>query len=496
MDSIQEVVLSMDQNQQKEFVYFIQRNKYRKGRKDLLLFSLLKEEKERKPRELVKLLQTSNLNSYHTIRKRLFNHLADFFILKSTSSEANPASYISGILGVVNYLFDKGLNNQAWKYLLISETLASQYNYADLLNSIYLLQIDKCHLNIKISLNDVVLKYQKNQEILRQEEQLQIANSIVKNELSKSKKEGLKINFQQIIDVTLNSLSIDKSVLKSPRVVLNLLKIIRAGILARQDFFDFEPYLIENYNRVFSIKESSENNLIKAEFLYMIAHTSYRNKKFEQSLNYLNHLAITLEGCSTSFKNQFYGKTVHLTAANFIFLNQLDDALVRLTQLNKTKYKLNIQEQLNTTVNLGIYRFLNKEHKISLKMLNELSHTDNWYKKTMGIEWVLKKNLMELILFVELEFDDLVETRIKSIERNFSVLKQNPAYENAFKYLALIKLYVIKGRSRSVLENKISSQLTFVAYEHENIQAMAFYAWIKSKATNQEFYPTLLSLIR
>ena len=165
MDSIQEVILSMDQNQQKEFVYFIQRNKYRKGRKDLLLFSILKEEKERKPRELVKLLQTNNLNSYHTIRKRLFNHLADFFILKSTSSEANPSSYINGMLGVVNYLFDRGLNNQAWKYLLIAETLASQYNYSDLLNSIYLLQIEKSHLNINVSLNDVVLKYQKNQVV-------------------------------------------------------------------------------------------------------------------------------------------------------------------------------------------------------------------------------------------------------------------------------------------------------------------------------------------
>lgn len=496
MDSIQEVILSMDQNQQKEFVYFIQRNKYRKGRKDLLLFSILKEEKERKPRELVKLLQTNNLNSYHTIRKRLFNHLADFFILKSTSSEANPSSYINGMLGVVNYLFDRGLNNQAWKYLLIAETLASQYNYSDLLNSIYLLQIEKSHLNINVSLNDVVLKYQKNQVVLRQDEQLQIANSFVRNDLNTLKKEGLKINFQQIIDNTLNSLSIDKSVLKSPRVVLNLLKIIRAGIIAKQDFFDFEPYLIENYNRVFSTKELNENNLIKADFLYMIAHTSYRNKKFEQSLNYLNQLSITLERCSSSFQQQFYGKTVHLTAANFIFLNQLDNALEKLTELSKTKQKLTIQEQLNTTVNIGIYRFLNKEYKISLKMLNELSHSDNWYKKTMGIEWVLKKNLMELILFVELEFDDLVEARIKSIERNFEVLKQNPVYKNAFNYLALIKLYVLKGRNNNVLENEISNQLTFVAYEHENIQAMAFYAWIKSKATNQNFYSTLLSLIR
>ena len=85
MDSLQEVIHSLDVKQQGEFVYFIQRNKYRKGRKDLQLFNLLRQEKNWSAKGIVEHLKTPNLNAYHTIRKRLFNHLADFIILKSSS---------------------------------------------------------------------------------------------------------------------------------------------------------------------------------------------------------------------------------------------------------------------------------------------------------------------------------------------------------------------------------------------------------------------------
>ncbi|MCB1177909.1 MAG: hypothetical protein H6586_04350 [Flavobacteriales bacterium] len=497
MDSIQEVILSMDQVQQKEFVSFIQRNKYRKGRKDLQLFNLLKEEKERKPKELVKLLQTSNMNAYHTIRKRLFNHLADFFILKSTSSEANPTSYINGIIGVVNYLFDRGLTDQGWKYLKLAENLATQYHYSDILNSIYLLQIEKCHLQKEIHLNDVIINYQKNHELLKQDEKLKIAMSVVRDRFDQLKQTGVDIDFQNLIVSTLNRLEIDKNVLQTPRVVLLLVKIVRTGIIAKKDFYDFEPYLIKEYNRLYKNSDEDVNYMVKAEFLYLIAHTCYRNKKFSQSLNYLMELGSVIDQCSVSFQNQFKAKTIQLVAANKVFLGELLEAIDDLSKLYKIKSKLSNQENLNTIVNLGIYKFLNKDYKASLALLNDFTHSDNWYKKVMGVEWVLKRNLMEVLLFIELGFDDLVESRIRSIERNYADLKMHPIYKKAFNYLVLLKDYLNNNQDNpSKLHEEMLKRLEFVPYEQEDIQAMAFYAWIKSKAIRQNFYPTLLGLIK
>lgn len=497
MDNIQEVIHTMDKNQHKEFVYFIQRNKYRKGRKDLQLFNLLKEEKERKPQELVKLLATNNLNSYHTIRKRLFQHLADFFILKSTSEDATAFSHVNGMLGVVNYLFDKGLVDQGWKYLLIAENIAFQNYYHDVLNSIYLLQIEKVHLQDNLVLTDIISKYQNNQEILKQEEKLQIASSIVREQLRRAKGKGLEINFQHLITDTLNKLNINKKVLRTPKIVLNLLKIIRSGIIAKKDFHDFEPYLIETFEQLYEKEGENPNAMVKAEFLYMIAHTSYRNKKFKQSLNYLQELSATLNLCTIPFRKQFNAKTVQLVSANLVFLNRLSEAKENLGKLFNERKTLSNEDHFNTIVNLGIYRFLNKEYKKSHELLTRLSHSDSWYRKTMGIEWALKKNLMEILLFIELGHLDLAESRIHSAERNYESLKSNPIYKKAFDFLKLIKEYLFNYSDKvEGFKDKILDKLDFVPYEQEDIQAMAFYAWLKSKATQKDFYATLLGLIR
>jgi hypothetical protein len=496
MSNIQRIIHAMDNNQQKEFVYFIQRNKYRKGRKDLQLFNLLTEDRVIAPNEMVKLLQTSNLNAYHTLRKRLFKHLADFIVLKSTSTDASPASHVNGLLGVVNYLFDKGLEVEAWKYIVIAEGIATQNHYHDVLNTIYLLQIEKAHFQRNIELNAMVVKYEKNIIILRQEEKLKIAISLLRARLIQAKTAGAEIKFQELVTTTLERLNLSTEILEVPILVLNLLKIIRSGIIIKKDFNGFEPYLIANFNRLYKNKNAPENLMVKSEFIYMIAHTSYRNKKFNLSIEYLDQLALHLKECSKPFQKQFEAKMVQLKAANYVFTNRLEEAIAGLQELYKVGGKISTEEHLNTVVNLGIYHALNEESEKSKQLLNELSHSDNWYKKTMGIEWALKKSLLEILLYSDLGMLDLVETRIRSFERNYKGLKANVLYKNAFNFIKLIKNFLFQeNRSAVDLEADILMHLDFESYELEDIQAMAFYAWIKSKAVKKEIYPTLLELV-
>jgi len=101
--------------------------------------------------------------------------------------DASPTSHVSGILGVVNYLFDKGLINQGWKYLLIAENICLQQHYYDILNTIDLLQFEKSHLNTTLKTNEILSKYTQNQKFLQEEEKLQIAKSLIKERINKEK---------------------------------------------------------------------------------------------------------------------------------------------------------------------------------------------------------------------------------------------------------------------------------------------------------------------
>jgi hypothetical protein len=497
MDSLQEVVHSLDKTHQGEFISFIQRNKYRKGRKDLQLFNLLKQDKIWGAKELVQQLKTSNLNAYHTLRKRLFSHLADFIILKSTSDDASALSHINGMMGVVDYLFNKNLDKHGWKYLLIAENLAIQHEYHDNLNSIYLVQIEKSHLNAEMELNIIIEKYKDNHKVLQQNETLQIASSIIRAQLNKQKAFGIEIQFQKIVFETLDNLNINVNVLKTPRIVLAFVKIIRAGIIAKKDFNAFEPFLIENYNRLYADREKNYNPVVQAEFLYMMVHTSYRNKKFEQSLSYLDELSLVIKTGSKAYAKQVYSKVVQLKSANLIFLDRLGEAQENLKNLLKESDSLNKEVRINTILNLGIYYFLNSEFNKTQELLLELHHSDSWYSKIMGVEWALKKNMMEVLLYIEMDHLDLAESRIRSIERTFSSLKSKEMYKKAFDFLHLLKGYLFKYiNDPEALAKEINKSIDFVPYDQEDIQAMAFYAWIKSKSTKQNFYDTLLSLVR
>ena len=45
-------------------------------------------------------------------------------------------------------------------------------------------------------------------------------------------------------------------------------------------------------------------------------------------------------------------------------------------------------------------------------------------------------------------------------------------------------------------KSALESELTFIPEEEEDLQAMAFYAWIKSKVLKSDFYEELLRTVQ
>jgi hypothetical protein len=239
------------------------------------------------------------------------------------------------------------------------------------------------------------------------------------------------------------------------------------------------------------------NDMVKAEMLYMLAHTNYRNKQFDQSIEHLNEMKVVLDNCPLSFKRNYFIKTSQLMATNFMLKNKIKKAIEILQDLYEGDYKTSISDEMNTWVNYSMYKYFNDEIKESLKIVNANRHSDKWFNKTMGLEWGLKKNLMELIMYIDLGHNDLAETRLRSIERGYKSLKGNPLYDKAFYFLSLAKKFLFKYDSNTEgFHSQILKTIDFVSYENEDLQSMFFYAWLKSKAINSSMYPTLLGLIK
>ena len=85
MDNIKQIIQSFNTKEIIELKNFLKRQKLLEERKDIKLVDLLYAENNYNPKQLVQLLETKNLNSYHTLRKRLFTGLSEFIFLITCS---------------------------------------------------------------------------------------------------------------------------------------------------------------------------------------------------------------------------------------------------------------------------------------------------------------------------------------------------------------------------------------------------------------------------
>lgn len=492
MDNLSEIIATLSPVQQKDFVFFIHRNKYRKDRKDLKLYEELKKETELPPLKLAKKIGCPNLNAYHTVRKRLFQHLSDFIVVQSSKEDASQSSHVATLISVVRYLFEKDLKDYAWKYLKLAEELASKNGFFDYLHTIYILQMEKAHLFPDQDFNKIMTCYRSNKNNLDQAEKVQLAIASLKNQLMQQNAKNESINFKVALSGTLFQLEIASNILNQPRIALDFVKTFRRIAFQTKSFLSFQTFLTHTIQQLES-KNNHIPNEIAAEIRYFLAHVQFRNRAFATAKENLLKAESLFELTNPAFQKAYWVKLKQLNAALLLFSNELPAAVKELELISKQK-STSHSDHYNSLINMGIYQFLNGDAKSALKQLASFDHTDNWFEKILGTEWVMKKQLMEILLFAELQHLDLYEARTKAFTRKYNEFQQHPIYSRVFGFIKAVDLIHNAGASQPDFE-KIKKHIVFLDPNEEDLQAMVFYAWLKAKATKKGFYETLLDLV-
>ena len=221
-------------------------------------------------------------------------------------------------------------------------------------------------------------------------------------------------------------------------------------------------------------------------------------KKFDESNAYLDRMQEALMDHKKSHYELFFPKYAMLRAANYMYSYRLDKAIEILEKmLDSHSLKLKVRDILNAYLNLGFYHFLQKNYSRSIQCNLEMTHSDKWMEKKMGKEWVIKKNLSEIILQFELGNYDLVSNRIRSMERNYKALLARPFYQKLGIYLSFLKRMINQSReSFKEIYADVQVSFNFLPMEQEDIQEVGFYGWLKSRLINEDYYETLLQLVR
>ena len=499
MDSLQEILITFSKEDTKEFKSFVNRQRKIKNRKDYELFKILLNGDNLHQEEIVQSIYGGkNIEAYHGLRKSLTKQIIQFIMMKQLQDDQTATAAVSGYMSVSRYLFENKSFKTAWKYLKKAEEQALTFELYEQLQQVYNLQVKFSETPFSPDLKEIIRKHKENKVLAEQDERAAIAFSIIKSRLNSYKLTGKSIPFDEIIKHILESYDLSQDFYSRPKLFYQIMSVFRSAVVAKKDYYSFEPFIIGNYQK-FILKTGfkRKDNEYKALLLYMIAQTLYRNKKFEDSLGYSSQLKEVIEQMTQSQTIDILFKHSMLSAANSFFTGKIADAINMLeSNMSNPIMNKNVQDSLNLKLNLSFYWLYAGEPQKANRILLSVSHTNKWCEKIMGKEWVLKKDLLEMIIQYELNNDDLALNKIRSIERVYGFLKENDQYQRVQVYLQLCKEIFLNPDIAKTKDfyDKVEYSFDWIPMQLEDLQAVMYYAWFKSKMTGIDRYKTLVEL--
>lgn len=497
MDILKELFTQIPQKDLKEFEQFIQKYKNKASRKDLELISLLTSKKELKAKEYTQELYGSHrLNTYQALRKRLLKQLTVFITQKHMSDDQSATSLLSGYISIIQYMLDNNNDFLAWTFMKKAEDLAIKTEHYDLLNTIYNYQIEHSSSPFANELNTTIKKKINYRAIAEQEEKYSMVYALVSQKLLEIKHANVNLNIDETIKKLFKQNDINTDITDNPKAIFQLVKIARSATIAKRDFHNLHQYISSQYQRLESKNAfNKSNHIYKLEILFMLCHALYRNRNFNECVEQIENFEQELEKYNGLYKKRFSTKITMLKSSTLAYTDRVDRAIQ--TTENLLDQSIKESDRLGALLNLGFYYFINNNLNKAAQINLRIGHTDRWCLKQMGQEWLLKKNLMEIIIQYELENYEIALNRIKLFKKHFSDLMEHSLYHRLKYYIEFTRKLITDSNTlkSEVLISEIKKHLIIIPAEQEDLQAMAFYSWFKSKVNKTTYKEALIDTI-
>lgn len=496
MNNIKAIISTFTTEEQQQFISHLGKKNKRNDTKNIQLFKLLLNDALSQQDICFKLYQTNHSNAYHALRKRLYQALIDFIATKGLEEENSiDMQIIKFILAARKCLLHKQYKT-AYKILDKAEVLANEHHLFSLLNEIYHTKIQYAYAYPKVVLDDVILKFEQNQKNHHLEDRLNMVYAKIRNTLNNIIYKGDVIDFQTLLDNTLKEHNIKLSESMSFKSLYQLMSIIGLSAFVTNDYLKTEAFLINNYNIILSHKNKEKQLYFHIQILYLIANTLFRNKKFEASLTYLELMHNQMLLQKKKHYNSAKLKYNLLLALNLNFTNYPNKAIECLEGFIEKKHP-DLESLLDIYLALVMFYFQKGEFKKAHHLFSKFYHSDAWYTEKAGKEWILKKNLIDILLHIELGHINLVESRLLSFKRNHFKYLKSIKQERAITYLKFVEYYFKypEGITTETFKKKVESSFEWISPQKEDVFVMSFYAWLKSKIEQEDLYETTLKLI-
>lgn len=496
MTGLNDIIRAFSLEEQQQFVQFLAKKNKRNDTKNIQLFQLLLNEDFSSDEIAIKIYKKKNKDALYALRKRLYQSVIDFTANHSLEDEGSiDMQIIKYLLAARNYLA-KGHYKMAYKILDKAEVIADEHQLYPLLNEIYHTKIQYAYKNESIDLNILTQKFKNNQDLHKTDEELNIAYAKIRKAIKEVAYKGAIVNFQELVEDIFKEHNINANETLSFKSLYQLITIVSISAFATKDYYKIESFLLSSYETLKNHKSKDKQLLYHIHVVFAIANALFRNKKFEASLQYLEIMHELMLQKRKKYDSLFRLKYNLLLGLNQNYSGQHEKAINILEPFVQKSHP-DLSSQLDIYLSLIVCYFQQGAFKKAMRIFSKFYHTDKWYIEKAGKEWVLKKNLIEILLHLELENIDLFESRLLSFKRSYYQYLKEIGQQRAINYLSLVEEYYKNPKIVTTQEfhDKVENSFVWLSPEVEDIFVMSFYAWLKSKMEQQPLYETTLNLV-
>jgi hypothetical protein len=199
-----------------------------------------------------------------------------------------------------------------------------------------------------------------------------------------------------------------------------------------------------------------------------------------------------IDSSNKKYEKIFGIKMNVLSALNNNYLGKKEEAIVVIEKaISGTKDTKN-KDYLDAMVVSSMINFQQKNYRENQTIFSKLNATENWYNKTMGANWVMNKNLIEILTHIELDNIDYADARLESfLFKNQEYLKQDTRAMVFLKYLKTSYTHPEKLKTKEFMDGFYNS-VEIKPAAREDIYIMSFFAYLKSKMMGTDIYETTL----
>ena len=496
MIKIKNIIHSFSNEKQQEFINYLDKKNKRKDAKNIQFVRLLVNDNLSSKEICLKLYRKDNKVAMHALRKRLFQSLIDFTANINLKEESSVDIYLVKYIVAARAFLKQGQYEVGYKILDKAEILANEQQLYSILNEIYHTKIEYSHQNTKINFDDLITKFKENQKQHQLEEALNIAYAKIRITLKEIEHQQKIIDIKLMITTILEENLIVISDVLSFKSLYQIVQIINISSSQNYEYWNIESFLLDTYQVLKNHKAKDKQLYYHIEVLYVIANTLFRNKKFATSLEYLELMNFYMYKNKHKYFKEFNLRNQLLLALNHNYIGNQYFAINLLTPFIDKK-NIDLVSQLDIYLSLIVFYSQRKEFKKAQSLFAKFYHSDKWYIQKAGIDWTIKKSLIEILLQIDLGNIDVVDSRILSFKRSYFKHLKNIKQDKVITYLKLVENYY-KNPEKVTSEDfyqKVENSFDWVVREKEDIFMMSFYAWLKAKMTKQDVYLVTLELI-